>query len=121
MKHPYNIFNTLFYSKSQHGEEAFPPGVPAPRLSIVAATQALPNVIGNAQRQAAGNVGNVGNVSNVLGNALTNGFALGNGLGNGLLNGFGREDKNSNPGSPAKKAKMEEADEDDRLVIEEYW
>ena len=84
----------------------------------------MPNVIGNAQRQAAGNVGNVGNVgnaSNVLGIALTNGFALGNGLGNGLLNGFGREDKNSNPGSPAKKAKMEEADEDDRLVIEEYW
>jgi len=103
------------HSKSQHGEEAFPPGVPAPRLSIVAATQALPNVIGNAQRQAAGNV------SNVLGNALTNGFALGNGLGNGLMNGFGREDRNSNPESPAKKAKIEEADEDDRLVIEEYW
>ena len=107
-----------FFSKSQHGEEAFPPGVPAPRLSIVAATQALPNVIGNAQRQQA-----AGNVSNVLGNALTNGFGLGNGLGNGvnLLNGFGRDDKNSNPGSPAKKAKIEETDEDDRLVIEEYW
>jgi len=106
------------HSKSQHGEEAFPPGVPAPRLSIVAATQALPNVIGNAQRQQA-----AGNVSNVLGNALTNGFGLGNGLGNGvnLLNGFGRDDKNSNPGSPAKKAKIEETDEDDRLVIEEYW
>ena len=109
----------LFFSKSQHGEEAFPPGVPAPRLSIVAATQALPNVIGNAQRQAAGNQQAV---SNVLGNALTNGFGLGNGLGNGLLNGFGRDDKNSNPGSPAKKAKIEETDEDDRLVIEEaYW
>ena len=37
----------MYFSKSQHGEEAFPPGVPAPRLSIVAATQALPNVIGN--------------------------------------------------------------------------
>ena len=40
-------FNLSGFSKSQHGEEAFPPGVPAPRLSIVAATQALPNVIGN--------------------------------------------------------------------------
>lgn len=37
------------------------------------------------------------------------------------MNGFGREDRNSNPESPAKKAKIEEADEDDRLVIEEYW
>ncbi|CBY40862.1 unnamed protein product, partial [Oikopleura dioica] len=35
------------HSKSQHGEEAFPPGVPAPRLSIVAATSQLPNIIGN--------------------------------------------------------------------------
>ena len=37
----------LLFSKSQHGEEAFPPGVPAPRLSIVAATSQLPNIIGN--------------------------------------------------------------------------
>jgi len=35
------------HCKSQHGEEAFPPGVPAPRLSIVAATSQLPNIMGN--------------------------------------------------------------------------
>jgi hypothetical protein len=42
------VKNLIFlFSKSQHGEEAFPPGVPAPRLSIVAATSQLPNIMGN--------------------------------------------------------------------------
>ena len=48
----------MFCSKSQHGEEAFPPGVPAPRLSIVAATQALPNCIGQLEEQNGIGIGN---------------------------------------------------------------
>ncbi|CAG5109900.1 Oidioi.mRNA.OKI2018_I69.chr2.g4370.t1.cds [Oikopleura dioica] len=98
------------HCKSQHGEEAFPPGVPAPRLSIVAATSQLPNIIGNLHN------------SSLLSNGSQN-LTNGNGISSEQCSIEINED--SNEGSleepSPKKIKMEETNcfDEEELTIDE--
>ena len=81
----------------------------------MAATQALPNMLGNRFDQSGSNKNTFGLASVCTGQPIGNGIGQLTNQNVGFTNGLESSE------SPSKKMKTEEEDDDDRLIIEEYW